>query len=191
MKKILMLTVIVLISFNTRSQDSNFSMELSYPMLLDNYFIGDNYNGIIDLGLDYVFESSKTINFGLSFNTSVLQNNANQNVSNPFKVVSYVLQPRVVAVGNSAVLGGFSPFAGLGYSFFVFDISGSSNGFTDASGDTQSGINLNFGMGYDLSQRFFAQIQYDFMRTSVADGVPNVKYNTNVNLLKIGVGYKF
>ena len=190
MKRILVLTVILFLSLKSIAQDSNFSMELNYPMTLDSYFIGENYNGIIDLGLDYVFESSNTVNFGLSFNASILQNNANKNLGNSFKVTSYVLQPRVVAVGNSALLGGFSPSAGLGYSFFVFDITGSSNGFTDAAGDTQSGLNLNLGLAYDLSERFFAQMQYDFMRTSVADGVPNIKYNTNVNLLKIGIGYR-
>ncbi len=191
MKRYIYVTVIFLIAMKSYSQNSKFSIDFNYPILMDNYFIGENYNGIIDIGLDYTFESANTMNLGLSFNTSILQNNANKNIGNQFKVTSYVFQPKLMLVGNSVLLGGFSPSVGIGYSFFLFDITGSSNGFSDAAGDTQSGFNLNLGLAYDLSDKFFTQVQYDFFKTSVSDGVPKIKYNTNINLLKIGLGYNF
>ena len=191
MKKYAFITIILLLSFKSNAQYSNFSMELNYPMTIDNNFIGEHYNGIIDLGLAYTFSNLNTWNLGVSLNTSILQNNLNKNVGNPFKLTNYVFQPRLAIIGNSLLMNGFTPTAGIGYAVFIFDVSGSNDGPTNGETDTQSGININLGAAYDLSEQFFAKVQYDFFKTSVSDGLARVNYNSNVNLLKIGVGYRF
>lgn len=191
MKKYLLITVILFSFLKSNAQFSNFSMELNYPMTMDKNFIGKNYNGIIDLGLVYTFSNLNKWNLGMSFNASILQNNLNKNVGNSFKLNSYVFQPRIAVVGNSLLMNGFTPVAGIGYAVFVFDVSGSNDGPMNGETDTQSGFNLNLGVAYDLSEHFFAKVQYDFFKTSVSEGLSRVNYNTNVNLLKIGVGYKF
>ena len=43
---------------------------------------------------------------------------------------------------------------------------------------------------FSLKNVFF-QIQYDYIVLNVGDEIPRTKYNTNVNLLKIGLGYQF
>ncbi len=52
-------------------------------------------------------------------------------------------------------------------------------------------IDNNFlgGVTYDISTTIFIQVQYDFTKLNI-DEVPDIKFNTNVNLLKIGVGFK-
>ncbi len=73
----------------------------------------------------------------------------------------------------------------------VFDASGTNNGF-DVSGlsKTDSGINANFGVAYDITTKIFIGIQYDYVKLNVAEETLNTTFNTNVNLLKIGLGFR-
>lgn len=189
MKKLILIAILCLFTQKGFSQYSNFSFELNYPMMLDNNFIGENYNGLLDLGIDYTFTNSNPVNFGISINGGALQNNSNKNVGNSFKVTCYTIKPRLFAAMNPLYYNGFSPSIGLGYSVFIFDISGS-NDYSDEPSDSQNGFNLNLGFGYDFSDRFFAQVQYDFVNLGVQEDVPDVKYNKHVNILKIGLGYR-
>ena len=61
---------------------------------------------------------------------------------------------------------------------------------SSSSSQTESGINLNLGVVYDITDRLFAQVQYDFVKIGVDNEVPDIKYNTNISILKIGLGYR-
>ena len=59
------------------------------------------------------------------------------------------------------------------------------------SSSTQSGINTNLQIAYDISNRIYVQTQYDFiLLTNLEDGIPKNKYNTNINLIKLGIGFR-
>ncbi|MFS4468738.1 outer membrane protein [Maribacter sp. 2210JD10-5] len=85
----------------------------------------------------------------------------------------------------------FHPSVGLGYTIMVFDASGTNDGFDviDAS-DTQSGFNFDLGLAYNATEKLFVQAQYDFVKLGINNDVPDTKFNTNVNILKIGLGYR-
>jgi opacity protein-like surface antigen len=85
----------------------------------------------------------------------------------------------------------FHPSVGLGYTIMVFDASGINNGLdvSDAN-DTQSGFNFNFGLAYGITEKLFVQVQYDFIKLGVDNDASDMKFNTNVNILKIGLGYR-
>ncbi len=193
MKKSLLFALILFLTIKSFSQDSKFSIELNYPIPIDNNFIGEDFFGIIDLGLDYRFINLNPVNIGISFNGGVLVNNSNQNSGlQDFKVTSYMFQPRLFGELDFESLNKLHPSVGIGYTIMIFDASGSNNGF-DVSDktDTQSGFNFNLGLKYDVTERLFAQIQYDFVKLGVDNDIPNIKFNTNVNILKIGLGYRF
>jgi opacity protein-like surface antigen len=57
--------------------------------------------------------------------------------------------------------------------------------------EARQGINTTLGLTYDLTKNLFSQIQYDFSKMKVKDGFPDVDYNTNVTILKVGLGYRF
>lgn len=192
MKQKLLLTLLLILTIKTFSQDSKFSLELNYPIPIDKNFVGENYSGIIDLGAKYRFVNLNPINIGVSFNGGIVVNNSNQNNGfQHFKVTSYVIQPRIFGELNLESIKKVRPTVGLGYTIMVFEASGTNNGFdvSDAS-DTSSGFNFNFGLAYDITEKLFAQVQYDFIKLGVDNDVPDMKYNTNVNILKIGLGYR-
>jgi opacity protein-like surface antigen len=192
MKQKFLLTLLLIFSIKSFSQDSKFSLELNYPITIDNNFVGENYNGIIDIGADYRIANLNPVNIGISLNGGVLVNNSNQNNGfQNFKVTSYVIQPRIFGELDLKSIDKFHPTVGLGYTIMVFHASGTNNGFdvSDAS-DTQSGFNFNFGLAYDITEKLFVQAQYDFVKLGVDNDVPDIKFNTNVNILKIGLGYR-
>lgn len=71
MKKILLIT---LLNFNLVlfSQESKLSIELNYPIPVDNNFIGKNYTGIVDIGGKYKIINKEVINFGIALNAGLL-----------------------------------------------------------------------------------------------------------------------
>lgn len=182
----------LIISIHSYSQDSKFSLELNYPAPMGENFVGENYTGIIDLGADYRIANLNPIHIGVSINGGVLLNNSNQNNGlQDFKVTTYAIQPRIFGELNLESIAKIHPAIGLGYTIMIFDASGTNNGFdVSDSSDTKTGININFGLAYDISEKLFVQAQYDVIKLKEDNEVPNTKFNTNVNILKIGLGYR-
>ena len=194
MKQKLLLALLLIFSIKSFSQDSKFSLELNYPIPIDENFIGKNYNGIIDLGLKYRFSNLSFLNIGASLNAGILKNSKNDR-GQPFDVTAFAIQPRIFAELDSESLTKFHPSIGLGYTFMTFNASGidsfnPDNPNSSSSSQTESGINLNLGVVYDITDRLFAQVQYDFVKIGVDNEVPDIKYNTNISILKIGLGYR-
>ncbi|WP_411894591.1 outer membrane beta-barrel protein [Winogradskyella sp. A2] len=193
MKKPLVSLLILLSSISLFSQNKKFSIEANYPIPVDNNFLGDEAYGIVDLGVKYRFTEVYPVKIGVSLNGGVLVDNSNQNNgAQDFLVTTYMVQPKIFAELHAPSLEKLHPFIGLGYTFMNFQVSGSLNGMdvSDES-DNLSGFGFNVGVAYDISNKVFIQIQYDFTKVSVDDDVPDITFNTNVNLLKIGIGLNF
>ena len=191
MKQNLLVGLLLIFTLNAFTQDSKFSLEANYPITIDQNFLGEDSYGIIDLGLKYRFVELNPLKLGISINGGVLVDNSNQNNSpQDFLVTTYIIQPKIFAEFNIQSIENFHPFIGLGYTFMNFQLSGSNNGM-DVSGESDklSGFGLNFGIAYDISRKIFIQAQYDFTKLNV-DDVPDIKFNTNVNLLKLGIGFR-
>ncbi|NRT15759.1 opacity protein-like surface antigen [Flavobacterium sp. 28A] len=192
MKQKLLLAFLLILSIKSFSQDSKISIEMHYPIPIGQNFIEKSYNGIIDIGAKYRFTEIKNINIGASINGGILVNNTNDsNVDQNFKVKSYLIQPKIFAELKIESISKLHPFVGFGYTFMIFDVSGTNNGFdVSSSGKTESGINANFGVSYDITNKIFIDIQYDYVKLQVDKETPNTTFNTNVNLLKIGLGFR-
>ncbi|GAA4279829.1 outer membrane protein [Gaetbulibacter aestuarii] len=192
MKQKLLLLFLLTLTINTFSQERKFSLELNYPIVEDQNFLGENYNGIIDLGFKYRFANFGIINLGGGVNASILDNVNNYNYQG-YKVFAYSIQPKLFAEINAPTLKKLHPVVGLGFTLLRFDVSGVSNSGFDLSNasETLSGFDINLGLSYDLTNRIFIQAQYDFIKINPNNGVPDIQYNTNVNIWKIGLGYGF
>ncbi len=190
MKQKLILTLLMIITIKSFAQDSRFSVELNYPIPVG--FVGENYNGIIDFGVDYRFLNLSPINIGVSFNGGILVDDLNQSsVIQDFKITSYIIQPRIFGELDLESIEKIHPTVGLGYTIMVFKASGSLNGIEISNSDfTHSGFNFNFGIAYDITEKLFVQAQYDFIKLGVDNNV-NTNANTSVSILKIGLGYRF
>ena len=195
MKQKLLLTLILIFTIKSFSQDSKLSLELSYPVPIDENFIGQNYNGIADLGLKYRFSNLELLNIGIGVNAGMYKNTKNDRVQ-PFDVTTYIFSPKIFAELKLKPLTKLHPTIGVGYSFInanSTDVEGFNieNYSSISSSETESGMNLNLGIAYDITDKLFAQVQYDFIKIGVNKDVPDIKYNTNINILKIGLGYQF
>jgi len=190
MKQKLFFILLIIFTVKSFSQDSKISFELNYPIPADNNFVGENYNGVIDMGIDYKFVDLSSINIGTSMNMGVISSNSNLNLSYPNqKINSYLIQPRIFGEMNLAGIEKLHPSLGLGYTFMIFKAK-DINDISTIPSNTDSGFNFNFGIAYDVSDSFFVQIQYDFIKLNENDELLNSTYNTNVNLVKIGLGYR-
>ncbi|MEN8815348.1 MAG: outer membrane beta-barrel protein, partial [Nonlabens sp.] len=104
---------------------------------------------------------------------------------------AFLFQPRVYASFKIEGYERWYPMVGLGYSLFAFNINDENfAGANFQENTSDDGINLNLAVAYDIAQRWFLQLQYDYVRLSARD-VRKTPYNQNVNILKLGIGYRF
>ncbi len=174
------------------SQESKFSMELNYPITLGNNFIAEEYRGVIDLGLKYTFKEISVFQFGVSFHTATLLNRPDFDNQRPaLKTSVYCIQPRAFIALATENLKTLTPAIGIGYTVAFFDLSGGSETVNLANpNQTRNGFNLNFGIAYHITDHLFIQSQYDFIVLNT-DNEANISYNKNIQLLNLGIGYRF
>lgn len=186
------------LSLQVPAQDSKMSVELSYPLLaIDTNFLGTNFNGLIDAGFDYRFAEAQPFTFGGSLNLGILRSNGfgplfDEDID-VFRTTVVTIQPRVFTEFTIEALPIIHPAVGLGYTIISFDNSIRLNQFGDPNqSTTRSGFNVNAGVMVDITNRLLAHVQYDFIQLSSPNQieVPNTKFNKNVNILKLGLGYR-
>lgn len=178
------------LTMNAFSQGSKWTVEASYPIPIDDNFMGENYNGILDIGAKYRFLHLNILNVGASLNGGALIYNSTNNVGiEDYKVVAYPIQSKVFAELDLASMPKFHPFVGLGYTLIVFDAEATGD-TVSGEATTQDGMNTNFGIAYNITDKLFAQVQYDFVRLGLNGEIVDSKYNRNVNILKVGLGFR-
>lgn len=189
MKQQFILVLLVIFTSKSFSQDSDFSIEASYPLLIDDNYHGRDFNGIVDIGAKYRFAEIKGIRIGAAVNGGLLTNSSNQDQDlSDFKVTSYLLQPKIFAELDISELPNFHPFAGVGYSFIFSEISGTITDIDASTSNTRSGFNINLGAYYDLTNKIFFQGQYDFIRFSDHEEMSADPFISDVNISKVGLG---
>ncbi|GAA3631954.1 outer membrane beta-barrel protein [Flavivirga jejuensis] len=195
MKQKLLLTFLLIFTIKSFSQDSRFSIEANFPIPIGDNFLGENYKGTVDFGAKYRFLQNDILNLGISINFGFVQNTKSgaTDLNQLFDVKIFPIQPRIFAEFNIPNLESLHPQIGLGYSILIYNAKAdginTSNLPADVD-DNESGFNFNVGLSYDLSNKFFLQVQYDFMKIGVENGVPDISYNTNINIIKFGIGYR-
>ncbi|MBP8158032.1 MAG: outer membrane beta-barrel protein [Flavobacterium sp.] len=193
MKKIISL-VLVFSALQSFSQGKA-SVELNYPIPTGDNFVS-NYKGILDIGFKYRFAEKEDFTFGVSLNANHLTYSKDyQNIR--FKTKNYNIQPRFFAELKLKGAPRFHPALGLGYTFMQFSSKGSSIPSSEDpmiidESQNLSGLNYNISFSFDFAKKFYAQAQYDGIKIgSTPEGVPDTKYNTTANFIKLGVGYRF
>ncbi len=183
-------------SLTAFSQNQRFSVELNYPYPVGDHFIAENYNGIIEAGFKYYTFSLRPVKLGISINGGYIKDSEGDRFD-PFYVDLYTIQPRLFGELHVEALRRFHPSVGVGYSFFIFNtlpnygFGGEGTPEAEGSVITEKGLNLNVGLSYDISTRFFVQVQYDFVKLNAEGEVLDMPYNTNIAFLKAGFGYRF
>ena len=145
----------------------------------------------MDVGLQVRFINAGPIKIGLSANAGYFSRSNELDPAFTIKGKVYLIQPRVFAELQLESLTKLKPFAGLGYSLNLLDIE-----YEDAQNphdydDSTGGINVNIGAAYDFTNRFFALVQFDFLKVSRDNPNQNNDFFRNSNILKVGLGLRF
>ena len=188
MKNFQILTISILLTTFVSAQDQKFSATLGYPVPVgDNFLV--NYSGVADLGLQFRFIKTGALNIGLSTNASYYSESTTLSTVT-LKESAFLVQPRAFVEIDSETLNGFRPFLGLGYSFINTKIK-FENGQQDDEKDSTEGLNVNLGLGYDITDSFMAYLSYDYLNFSRDNPNHDNDFFTNGSILKLGVGLRF
>lgn len=194
LKSILIASFLLMTQFSF-SQSSKLSAELNFPISLGANYFGEDYSGIIDIGVKYRFIELSRFNLGISVNGSYLKKKAERYIpsypgeyQDPYEAAeinNFTILPRVFAELKLESLPNLRPFIGAGYSFLIFNAASNSGQAT--SSKTLTGINGNLGVSYMLTTKLFAQVQYDYINLFDENehGQPDAN---NISILKFGMG---
>ncbi len=174
------------------AQGEKWSVEVHFPITLDNNFVGSNFNGVLGIGSSYRFVQTGSINVGAGLYLGLLTDPRNREFGADFSANAFYIQPNGIVELQLDQLGDFRPSLGVGLSVFTFSSQQSISDFElNNVPETQVGFNISTGLAYFISTRFFIQAIYDFTALAPDDDVPDNDFNSNVNLLNVGVGYRF
>lgn len=196
MKQFFITSAFVFISLITNAQDQKWSIEANYPIQL----IKDRSDPKLafDTSLKYRFLNTDLLHLGLDFNIGFELYKPGVNNDDTFKSTNYILQPKVFAEFDLPFFPKLNPVVGLGYSVFFYEQSGSISGVQlNSDNNSDGGVNLEIGVIYDISKRFFIQAKYDHIRlrnkgVSTIDGESfSYDFTDNIDRLKVGVGFRF
>lgn len=190
------LSLFLLFSALTFAQTNKFSIEAAYPLPVDQNFLGDHFKGVADLGIKYRIKNLQIINIGVSVNGSMFTYNDSgyfpefdENLD--FKTTLYMIQPRAYVELNLKKILKIHPYAGIGYSFLMAERKFDSQSEIPNDSTSQSGVNITFGLSYDLISKLYIFANYDYITlTELDSGVPKDSYNTNASLVKVGLGLR-
>lgn len=189
-----LILILLLCGMGSFSQNKKISLEVSYPLTIDNNFIGGRSEGVVDFGFKYRIKDFKIVNLGIGINGGLLVDDIDKsNYPQDFERTIYAIQPKIFSELNLSQLTKLHLFVNIGYSFMKMKLTNTNNsGPVDFSklSDTLRGINAGLGVSYDILPRVFLQVQYDFSKLNSGNS-PDIDYNTNVNLLKMGAGIRF
>lgn len=170
----LLLGIVFLASISAfAQQDRNWNVEGNFSLIPANG-LGQS-DIVVDLGLKYRFLNTELLSLGLGVNVGYLTDNNSFSQANSDDTI-FIFQPRLFTEFNLPFAEKLKPSLGLGYSY----LSGIS--FTP---DTVNGFNFNFGLVYDISDKWFIQAQYDFI------DLRPVNSGEGYNNIKLGAGFRF
>lgn len=201
MKKKIILSLVLLVSFNFYSQDTKatysnkenkYTISIHYTGNFRNHnYVSDNFNGIAGIDAKYNLYSNTdfSLQAGLGLDYFKAREIGNQlDLKN-----SIMINPNIGIVLEANKV--FQPFLNLGYSFFTakYTIQQSyiyiNNPYDPAFGNVPSEVKYNFdsvsinpGFRLFMDDNLYFQTDYKYLP---------IKSNINAHLISIGLGYTF
>lgn len=173
-------------------QEKPWSIEGNFPYTFGDNFVDEGYNGVADVGLKYRVAASRAFDVGASLNVGIfLRDDSRFNTGGEVNGNALLFQPRLFASYVLSTMPQLHPMIGLGYAVFLFNVNEENfNGANFQQSKSDDGINFNVALGYDIGQSLLLQLQYDYIRLSARNAIDS-PYNKNVNIIKLGFGYRF
>lgn len=189
MKNIFLKFSLFLLAVSIHAQDQKISATVAYPLSVGDSFIKD-HNGIVDVGVQARFITMGPVKLGGSVNANYFTNNIDLGAIATIKQNGYFVQPRIFIELNLATIEKLKPFLGIGYSLSKFTTNFESSSEQSKQKTDYNGLNINFGLSYDILKKWFVHAQYDIIWVS-EEALTLNNTTKNINLLKLGIGYRF
>lgn len=191
MNKKVVIGLLLLTSVTILAQEKKWSVEASYPISVGNSFFGD-YNGIADLGIRYRAVDVSSFKLGASLNGSFFNfDTVIEEVQGVYSAKSNLIQPNLFSEFQIKSIPKLHPSLGLGYSFLRTNLKGTLIGAPSERTVTNSGLNFNLGVAYDVSKSIFVQARYDYTKLNVEGGTNGIHDDGGISLVKLGLGFRF
>ena len=187
MKKTLLSVILCIGLTVVNAQEKDWSIDLNYPISVGDEF-GASNQGIIGAGLKYRFATAGKLRIGASLDVSWFATTTT-NDSDPVQELDFrdfFLQPRIfvelpITSNNKLKLTG-----GLGWTWSRS--TGEAIIFPEGMVEAEfwnNGPNINLGLSYDISPRWYVQGQYDLIFSS------GDSPRSEIGLIKVGAGFRF
>jgi outer membrane protein W len=175
-KNFIIIAVLILSILTNKSiaQNNKLSIDANYSMLVGDNFLKKNYNGLIDIGVQYYIKQETKLNIGVSNNIELLGGN----------YATLVYKPRFFI---DKKMNKINPYLGIGYSILYYFVDNQEYPNQDKTSD---GININLGCKAFVSEKIYLNVSYDFIKLRAEDAINN-SYNTNIQMVSLGLGYKY
>ncbi|WP_435578718.1 outer membrane protein [Gilvibacter sp.] len=176
------------------AQERKFSVEWNYPLPVGDNFFAEGYTAWFDIGGEYRFAESGAFNFGVALNMGFAGFSETLDTGTT-KAIAYDFKPSVFAELNIPGVPKLHPAVGVGYNTILFAFSGDSailgsEGRQIIGGDSKNGLNGHARLSYDVAERWFVQVQYDYTRLGKENDVPDISFNRTVSQVRFGFGYR-
>lgn len=195
MKKSITLFFLLILNLTTYSQDKKFSIDINYPLAINNSIT--EVNGIVDGSFKYRFKELDAMTIGAVYTYDLATERIDSYLSSlkhtyHFNHLGGLIEFKIKTVEK------LHPFAQAGYTLLTtkskLRISDSSD--PDISEDqtkveNSSGFNLGAGTSYDISERFYLQLYYHYIKVYSQEDFSKETRGYNYDQLKLGVGYRF
>ena len=188
-KHLLLAFFLLFIGFTLSAQDKKWSIEINYPLIINDEF-GSSNQGTIGAGIKYRFANLGKFRLGASMDVTWFTT-VNSNDSEPtleFEYRDVFLQPRIFAELPVISNNRLRLLGGLGWTWSRTALGPATfdeMGFIQLDLDWYNGLNLNLGLSYDVSSRVFIYTQYDLNLLS------GKRKNRTTGFVKLGGGFRF
>ncbi len=174
MVKKLLFAALLLLTLLSYGQEKKWSLETNYSIVPADGFLGGDI--VINLGLKYRFLETNFLNLGVGIDGGYFTEFPSFISSRNTNEVLFLFQPKLISEFDLPFSKTLKPTLGLGYSFF--------SGRPLDSGSF-GGFNLNLGLIYEISDKWYLQFQYDFVSLN------QINSSEGFNNFRLGVGFRF
>ncbi|MFT4832953.1 MAG: opacity protein-like surface antigen [Psychroserpens sp.] len=193
MKVKLLCVFALFLSVKAMAQDRNWSLEASYPVNITSSSNSFNIDGVIDFGVKYRFADFKILRLGLGVNGGFYREKGETDRFTNFEVdlKNYFIQPKLFVDLKIPAIPKLHPSLGVGYSVLVYDDTLTDSGTKLTANGSDGGPNINAGLSYDLTNRWFVQGQYDFISIGYKNENDGSRFHDEIGIIKVGLGFRF
>ncbi|WP_053990460.1 outer membrane protein [Mangrovimonas sp. TPBH4] len=180
------------VSLHIFSQERKSSLEINYPLAFDEGY--REFKGIIDVGYKYRFSEAELFVYGASLTFDYIQGShrfSNEDLKRNY----YFGHANAFAEMTIPSVERLHPYAAVGFTYLNYDYE-YLYGYdllleTRVRKKSAYGFNLKLGVQYDVTNSFFVQTYFHYVRVYSKGEIDNKAFGINYNQLKFGVGFRF